>query len=108
MVLSVLASLKQKKEKKTSCTNHTTTRLLSLSLLANFVHKLSLVNVVSPSPPFLPSILGAIFVAIKNKAVVLLEIHFVYGLFGNFGCEVKEMIFQKPFDSSLPPKMVRV
>lgn len=107
MVLSVLASLKKKKRRKTSCTNHTTTRILCPSLLANFVHKLSLVN-VAPPPPFLPSTLGAIFVAIKNKAVVLLEIHFVYGLFGHFGCEVKEMIFQKPFDFSLPPKMVRV
>lgn len=107
MVLSVLASLKKKKKRrKTSCTNHTTTRILCPSLLANFVHKLSLVNVAPP--PFLPSTLGAIFVAIKNKAVVLLEIHFVYGLFGHFGCEVKEMIFQKPFDFSLPPKMVRV
>lgn len=50
MVLSVLASLKKKKKKrrKTSCTNHTTTRILCPSLLANFVHKLSLVNVAPP------------------------------------------------------------
>lgn len=101
MVLSVLASLKKKK--KDEKLPVPTIPLLCPSLLANFVHKLSLVNVAPPLSP-----LGAIFVAIKNKAVVLLEIHFVYGLFGHFGCEVKEMIFQKPFDFSLPPKMVRV
>lgn len=107
MVLSVLASLKKKKKK-------TKNFLYQPYHYSNFVSKpprqfcTQTFTCKCCPPPFLPSTLGAIFVAIKNKAVVLLEIHFVYGLFGHFGCEVKEMIFQKPFDFSLPPKMVRV